>query len=286
MSKTELRVVKKDWLPGRFEYHRVKNGDHDAEYVGYHDNGIVGFIYPVVGKDLQGTGRTWHRNGSLQCEEHYVKGRLHGVRKEWHPDGKVLSESHYVYGQMHGPLTEWYETGALKSRRLYDKGRLEGAACGWHPNGRLKYRASYIAGVRNGISKGWDNKGKPVYTRIFVRGVMVSMKTAGLLHSGKLTARDILRTSNAAVRRICLEEFGYGRFLSQLHHKVIDRDGETELVRIDWRKDELPLYLVKVKCATTGAFYTLRVPPAKKAKEAVAWTFGLGPKEYRPEKET
>ena len=92
---------------------------------------------------------------------------------------------------------------------------------------------------------------------------------------------------NAEIRRICLEELGYARFLSQVDHQVIEKDGEYELVRIDWHKNEEPICLVKVKCPSTGAFYTLRVPlDMKTVKQAVAWTFGLKPSQYCPEKET
>ena len=123
--------------------------------------------------------------------------------------------------------------------------------------------------------------------QIYVRGVRISGDLNNLINSGKVTAKLILRIGNTAVRRICLEEFGYGRFLAQLPHKILDRNGEYELVKIDWHKREEPVYLVKVKCPSTGAFYTLRVPPAMKTvKEAVAWTFGVSEDQYQPEAET
>ncbi len=80
---------------------------------------------------------------------------------------------------------------------------------------------------------------------------------------------------------------GYGRFLSQVTHQILDKAGDYELVKIDWHKREEPIYLVKVKCPSTGAFYTLRVPPTvKTVKEGVAWTFHLDQEEYNPEIET
>ena len=43
---------------------------------------------------------------------------------------------------------------------------------------------------------------------------------------------------------------------------------------------------MKVKCPSTEAFYTLRVPPTMKTVEdAVAWTFGMSGIEYSPEQE-
>ena len=44
--------------------------------------------------------------------------------------------------------------------------------------------------------------------------------------------------------------------------------------------------LVKVKCPSAEVYYTLRVPPEMKTcKEAVAWTFHMGKKEYNPQEE-
>ena len=102
-----------------------------------------------------------------------------------------------------------------------------------------------------------------------------------------MTAKHILKINNAEVRRVCLEELGYGRFLNQLEHEVIDKDGDYELVKVDWHAKERPIALVKVKCPSTGAFYVLRVPlSVKSVREAVAWTFGMSKNDYKPEEES
>ena len=80
---------------------------------------------------------------------------------------------------------------------------------------------------------------------------------------------------------------GYSRFLAQMKHDVIEKDGDQELVKIDWIKSEEPICLVKVRCPSTGAFYALRVPPGiKSVKQAVAWTFGVKEEAYVPDVET
>ena len=72
-----------------------------------------------------------------------------------------------------------------------------------------------------------------------------------------------------------------------VEHEIIDKDGDYELVKIRWHKKEMPIVLVKVKCPSTGAFYVLRVPLSiKTVKEAVAWTFGMATKDYKPEEES
>ena len=165
--------------------------------------------------------------------------------------------------------------------------RLNGVCLEWFPNGVMKARINYEDGIRSGLAKWWNREAQAVNIAIYIRGVPVTTYMAELIRTGRMTVSDILNTRNAEVRRVCLEEFGYGRFLSKMPHRVIDTDEDSELVLIHWHKSEEPICLVKVKCSTTGVFYTLRVPPdMKTVKQAVAWTFDVKPEKYVPEKET
>jgi len=122
---------------------------------------------------------------------------------------------------------------------------------------------------------------------LYFRGISLFKQTDIDKGSDTVTAQDIINIKNATARRECLKEFGYERFLVELKHDVIDKKEDYELVRVSWHKEEEPICLVKVKCPSTGAFYTLRVPPTTKTiKEGVAWTFGVGEKEYLLEQES
>jgi len=164
---------------------------------------------------------------------------------------------------------------------------MNGPAFAWHPNGKLKIRANFINDQRNGFFERYADDGGLIRKEAYVRGVAMPVQKYEKLLAGQLSAKDILGIKNAEVRRIFIEEFGYARILAGMPNEVIDRDGDQELVRIDWGKDEEPICLVKVKCPSTGAFYTLRVPPVMKTvKSAVAWTFDVSSEAYTPEKET
>jgi len=107
------------------------------------------------------------------------------------------------------------------------------------------------------------------------------------LEKGTLTARDVLRCRNAIIRQFLLERLGYERFIEELGCRVIHRDGESELIMVPMRKDEEPIFLVKVRDPSTGRLHLLRVPPSvRTCREAIAWTFGLEAHEYNPIKET
>ena len=157
----------------------------------------------------------------------------------------------------------------------------------WYPSGRLKSRERFESGLPHGINIYWDESGRLLGKKVFIRGTLITNRIHNLVNSGQLNAQHILKIKNMAVRRICLEEFGYAKFLAQLEHEVIDHKGEYDLVRINWHSREEPICLVKVRCPSTGTFYVLRVPPSMKTvTKALAWTFGMKDKEYAPEVET
>ena len=106
-----------------------------------------------------------------------------------------------------------------------------------------------------------------------------------------LTVEQIEKEPNAEVRRIMVERFGLERFILESGANLIHSDETGALYRKDLAEDE-PVVVVHVVNSTPEPDgeprkYMLRVPPTiTKAREAVAWTFGLKPNEYRPEIET
>jgi hypothetical protein len=109
---------------------------------------------------------------------------------------------------------------------------------------------------------------------------------------------EIADEPDLAVRRVMLERFGYERFIQQAGLEPVQADCFGRLYRLDPRgfgspnRSNLgyatePIALVEVVNATPEPDggrhrYFLCVPPtAKTAHEAVAWTFGLGRREYR-----
>jgi len=102
-----------------------------------------------------------------------------------------------------------------------------------------------------------------------------------------LEPERILREVNVEVRRVMMERFGHGRLLRERGAKLLGTDDFGKLWRLDLRRGEEPLVMVEVVNSTAepdGSFkdYFLRVSPeCRTAQEAVAWTFGMTPEEYR-----
>jgi len=106
-----------------------------------------------------------------------------------------------------------------------------------------------------------------------------------------ITAAEIDGEQNAEVRRVMAERYGLARYLADSGAKQIHCDSAGTLYRKDLPGDE-PIVMVKVRNSTPepdGSVkdYMLRVPPTiKTARAAVAWTFGVEAKDYRPAIET
>ncbi|MFX0094382.1 MAG: DUF6745 domain-containing protein [Candidatus Hodarchaeota archaeon] len=104
--------------------------------------------------------------------------------------------------------------------------------------------------------------------------------------NNELRPRDIIVCRNVEIRRLLMDRFGFDKFVAEARARLLHRDGSSELVTINLRKEE-SLTFVKVRDSTTKQLYLLRVPSdVKTCREAIAWTFGLEEEEYDPIKET
>jgi antitoxin component YwqK of YwqJK toxin-antitoxin module len=263
------------------------NGKIEGYKREWHENGTLKFECFFIKGMPEGLRKSWYDNGQVEEESIYENGDLIGKQVKWHPNGNLKSRADYRRGSLHGIKCIWYEDGQLSFEGTYDSNQLHGIVQRWHRNGKLMSREDYTQNQLSGICCYWEEDGRLRDRRIYIRGTLLGGWVADVIKKGTLNAEHILKIRNAEVRRVCMEELSYEKFLIQVEHKVIDRDNDYELVRIDCAVEPEPIYLVKVKCPSTGAFYTLRVPPRiKSVKQAVAWTFGLEAKEYVPEIET
>ena len=115
---------------------------------------------------------------------------------------------------------------------------------------------------------------------------------------GRITVEAIDGERNVEVRRVLVERFGEERLVREGGASLVHEDGTGRLWRRElnragwWGPRDEPVVIVEVVNSTpepdgTRKTYFLRVPPATRtAREAVAWTFGLGAIDYRPSAES
>ncbi len=109
----------------------------------------------------------------------------------------------------------------------------------------------------------------------------------------QLTRGDLLKETNAEVRRVMMERLGSDRFAEMLDLVEIHREeyGHPEMrqtVILLRTKDPDPvagehIQFVRVVCPSTGRVYHLCVPPTiEDALSGVAWTFSKARDDYAP----
>jgi hypothetical protein len=138
------------------------------------------------------------------------------------------------------------------------------------------------------VAVNWTDGTKLAYWN----GVEVPLKL--ICDPESVTAKEILNETNAEVRRCYQEKLGSEKFGNLLGLVILDRKSDrfgNELVLYRTEKvDKLAgdfIYFAKVVCPSTGRQYFLCVPPGLSGvEEAVSWTFGKSPGDYRPSVET
>jgi hypothetical protein len=127
--------------------------------------------------------------------------------------------------------------------------------------------------------------------QVLWRGVRVSDRI--VFNPETITVREILRETNAELRRVLLERVGMEWFCENARAQVVDNDvetgGERRLLRVvlDGGEDE-DVVCLEVRCPSTGRKYLLRVPPQiASCAQAAAWLAGFNSaRRYRPLVET
>ena len=140
--------------------------------------------------------------------------------------------------------------------------------------------------TREGRKYSFDGNGKPKIISCYFGGVSIDPKFYE--YPENMAVEDVFHERNLTKRSIYIRLMGYSLFLSKLKkYDTIDSDGDYSLLAVGFVQDDEPIYLLKVKCASTGVYYTLRVPPTMRTcAEAVSWTFDMSPEEYQLSEET
>lgn len=116
-------------------------------------------------------------------------------------------------------------------------------------------------------------------------GVLVPQQVIEAPHT--LTTDQIINETNAEVKRVMLERYGFDTFMQNTKAEKMDSSDFGTLWKADLGEgetgDDRYLVMVEVVCPSTDRKYMLRVPPTMtRAREAVAWTFDFDEPTYTP----
>lgn len=129
--------------------------------------------------------------------------------------------------------------------------------------------------------------------RYFWHGVEVPR--VFITNPGELRIDQIINDPNQERTRVMIERFGLERFLRESGAVLVHETDRGRLWALEWNPDhptengfwDARIRAVEVVCPSTGRRYFLRVPPEIATVDAaVAWTFGMGAADYRPDRQT
>lgn len=150
--------------------------------------------------------------------------------------------------------------------------------------------ATSVSSMRPFLSsmRPFSNRERDVRMIILKRRIVSETQLRLKLRSGApITPQEVISCENQTLKHRALVACGYERFVAEVGATTIDVDGEGSLLRIEPGGTGRPIMFVYVKDATGDKRYLLRVPPTmSRVREAIAWTFGMREREYKPIVET
>lgn len=94
--------------------------------------------------------KTYHDNGQLEEEGHYVNGKEEGLWKGYYENGQLEYIENYKNGVEHGESIEYYENGQIASKGQFKNGKEDGLWLSYFEDGSLRAKGTVIDGKPHG----------------------------------------------------------------------------------------------------------------------------------------
>ena len=231
-------------------------------------------------------------SGGFAWEEVYwSNNKLMYRYKKSQKKGEFFRDDGTLWGKFEGELNwgwrwddfipiAWNDTKLIN---LYQDGpnfkRNTDSSFTWFDKkGKVRWQGQYKDNQKSGL---WIQNYKEF---VYIRGISVPKA----LNDSKPEEIDVYRVvseKNAQLRAVLIEKIGINRIINELKGEILDEDKINDFslinIRIAQEDDQKfagdkTINLLKVKCPSTQAYYTLRVPPGiKDVHTARQWTFGV-----------
>ncbi len=151
---------------GTFSKGVYNDGLKQGEWKKYYSNGKEFIIANYINDTLEGKVVSYYKNGSIQAENDYLKGKLNGISKQFDIKGKAIREISYQNNLIYGNCV-YYEDGVIYNERYYKKGIVNGLCKDYDEDGNIMTEYTILpTGERiNNIC--YNKKGKKVPCNFF-----------------------------------------------------------------------------------------------------------------------
>lgn len=108
-----------------------------------------------------GVYTTYHLNGNINYEVHFVDEKKHGTFKTYYSNGVLSTYIDYVNDKKHGKDISFTNSGIISSEKDYKNNQLHGEFKFYYPNGVVKFIETYVKNkfisVKNFNEDGTEN---------------------------------------------------------------------------------------------------------------------------------
>ncbi len=156
----------------------MRCGNFDDDVYGYHGNGILESIDPVIHGQVDGPYEARRSDGSIRVRGTYKNGIQDGLWQWYHSNGKVSSERTYVHGKIEGLSVLYHYNGNVESKCTYSDGEVNGPCVYFDQHNNWQLTKIYKKGIghmafvdpKSGDTTVFVNKGANTLTSHFANG--------------------------------------------------------------------------------------------------------------------
>ncbi|MEC7839949.1 MAG: 6-hydroxymethylpterin diphosphokinase MptE-like protein [Chlamydiota bacterium] len=147
------------------------NGELEGQYLRYTKDGLLQYEKFYKKGKLHGPVTFYDPAGGVLAKSWFVDGMQQGKNWQYYPSGVVSSLQRYKEGVWHGKQEYYFENKILKSLLNYKEGTLDGSIVLYYENGQRKRELFFKDGKLNGIERYWDEHGTLIWEVEFVDGM-------------------------------------------------------------------------------------------------------------------
>lgn len=129
-------------------------------------------------KTLNGSSKTYYKNGKLRVERNYLDGKLHGRFKNYNEDGSLRGEGSFIKGELEGIFKFKIKDIGTEEFLIYEinfrKGKIDGLCKEFYGDGKLKSEFYFDSGEITNIQD-WKRYLKDGEVSIFSKQEMTNL---------------------------------------------------------------------------------------------------------------
>ncbi|MEX2483084.1 MAG: hypothetical protein WED10_00895 [Brumimicrobium sp.] len=124
----------------------------------------------MLGKIKHGVYKKYRKDGSVEIECYYSKGKENGTWKKFKSNGDLFELKTYKNGKKDGRYELYSHSGELKEEGTYKNGRKDGEFFEYYNDGEPKTKSTYVNGKLEGEYIKWDEEGRTLETGQYKNG--------------------------------------------------------------------------------------------------------------------